>query len=193
MDTLTVGQKLAKGDALSTGSYALTLQDDGNLVLTDASTPVWATNTSGADRAELQDDGNFVLYAGSEAVWSTQTSGENVTLTLQGDRNVVLYGADHTALWSTGSATDAAPASPAAPAAPASPAAAPAAPSAKPAAAPKPAPPPAKTYTVVSGDTLWAIAEKFYGAGEQYAKIAKANGLSNPDAIDVGQVLKIPA
>lgn len=30
-------------------------------------------------------------------------------------------------------------------------------------------------YTVVSGDTLWGIAEKFYGDGNQYTKIFEAN------------------
>lgn len=31
------------------------------------------------------------------------------------------------------------------------------------------------TYTVVPGDTLWAIAKKYYGSGTQYTKIYKAN------------------
>jgi nucleoid-associated protein YgaU len=45
---------------------------------------------------------------------------------------------------------------------------------------------------VVSGDTLWAIAERFYGDGSQYPKIASANGIANPDLIMVGQQLTIP-
>ena len=47
-------------------------------------------------------------------------------------------------------------------------------------------------YTVVKGDTLWAIAKKYYGNGSQYPKIAKANNISNPDIIHVGQKLLIP-
>lgn len=47
-------------------------------------------------------------------------------------------------------------------------------------------------YTVQKGDTLWAIAEKFYGNGEQYKKIANANGIDNPDTIYPNQVLYIP-
>ncbi len=51
-----------------------------------------------------------------------------------------------------------------------------------------------KTYTVVKGDTLWAIAKKFYGDGNQYPKIASANAsIKNPNLIYAGQVLSIPA
>ncbi len=50
------------------------------------------------------------------------------------------------------------------------------------------APPPApRTYTVVSGDTLWAIAERFYGDGSRYRRIADASGIANPDLIHEGQ------
>ncbi|MDJ0112165.1 LysM peptidoglycan-binding domain-containing protein, partial [Rhodococcus erythropolis] len=53
--------------------------------------------------------------------------------------------------------------------------------------------PAAQSYTVESGDTLWAIAERFYGDGNQYQRIADANGIPNPDLINAGQVLTIPA
>ncbi|WP_244438532.1 LysM peptidoglycan-binding domain-containing protein, partial [Mycolicibacterium septicum] len=49
-----------------------------------------------------------------------------------------------------------------------------------------------RTYTVVSGDTLWAIAERFYGDGNKYQQIADASGVANPDLIHPGQVLTIP-
>lgn len=45
-----------------------------------------------------------------------------------------------------------------------------------------------KTYTVKKGDTLSAIAKKY---GTTYQKIARDNGISNPNKIYVGQVLKI--
>lgn len=53
---------------------------------------------------------------------------------------------------------------------------------------------PDEWYTVQSGDTLSGIAQKFYGDGtrDSYMKIAKANGLENPDLIRVGQKLQIP-
>jgi nucleoid-associated protein YgaU len=66
-------------------------------------------------------------------------------------------------------------------------------PAAEPAEPPPPPPPPApRTYTVVSGDTLWAISERFYGDGSKYQRIADASGISNPDLIHPGQVLTIP-
>jgi nucleoid-associated protein YgaU len=52
----------------------------------------------------------------------------------------------------------------------------------------------ANTHTVVSGDTLWKIAEHYYGKGNDYMKIFAANRdqLDDPDKIQVGQVLQIP-
>lgn len=46
-------------------------------------------------------------------------------------------------------------------------------------------------YTVQKGDSLWDIAAKFLGKGELYTKIAKNNGISNPNLLTVGKVLKI--
>ena len=48
-------------------------------------------------------------------------------------------------------------------------------------------------YVVKSGDNLGKISRHFYGDANQYAKIARANNLENPDLIKVGQQLKIPA
>lgn len=47
-------------------------------------------------------------------------------------------------------------------------------------------------YTVLKGDNLWSIAQKFYGNGSRYKEIANANNLKNPDIIHVGQKLIIP-
>jgi hypothetical protein len=44
------------------------------------------------------------------------------------------------------------------------------------------------TYTVQAGDTLSGIAQKF---GTTYQKISKENGISNPNLIYPGQVLKV--
>lgn len=47
-------------------------------------------------------------------------------------------------------------------------------------------------YTVKEGDTLFLIAEKYYQDGYKYDEIIKANNLSDPNLIEVGQVLEIP-
>lgn len=50
----------------------------------------------------------------------------------------------------------------------------------------------AKTYPVQAGDTLGAIARKFYGDAGKYPGLAAANGIQNPHLIHPGQVLTIP-
>lgn len=67
----------------------------------------------------------------------------------------------------------------------------------------RPVPPPAAeapqpaevtTYVVQPGDTLSALAQRFYGKASLYPRIFEANRdiLNNPDLIKVGQTLKIP-
>lgn len=195
-DTLTGGQKLVRGESLASnnGAYTLTLQDDGNLVLASRGQALWSTSTVGQDvvRAEVQPDGNFVLYTADKPVWHTDTKGKkDVKLVLQDDRNLVLYAADGPA-WSTHTETDnPPPPEPAAESAAQEPEAPVAEPAAAAAAEPEPEPA-ARTYTVESGDTLWAIAERFYGDGNRYQAIADASGVPDPDLIQPGQVLTIP-
>lgn len=60
----------------------------------------------------------------------------------------------------------------------------------------RPAPPKASTYTVVGGDSLWAIAKKHLGNGNRYMEIYNANKAtigSNPSLIRPGQVLTLPS
>ncbi len=203
-DTLQKGEKLEVGQSLTSnnGAYRLVLQDDGNLVLYAGEQSVWATATNGQDvqRAEVQEDGNFVLYTADKPVWHSDTQGaENVRLVLQDDRNLVLYSGDD-AKWSSETHTDEVPAAPVEaapepapePEVAAEPAAAEVAPAPEPEPAPAPEPPAARTYTVQSGDTLWAIAEQFYGDGNRYPEIAGASGIDNPDLIQPGQLLTIP-
>ena len=51
-----------------------------------------------------------------------------------------------------------------------------------------------KTYTVKKGDTLSEIAKSQYGKASDFTKIFEANRdvLSDPDKIQVGQVLRLP-
>jgi nucleoid-associated protein YgaU len=53
----------------------------------------------------------------------------------------------------------------------------------------------AQSYTVKAGDTLSKISKQFYGDANEYMRIFYANRdhLKDPDKIQVGQELKIPA
>ena len=54
--------------------------------------------------------------------------------------------------------------------------------------------PPARTYTVQPGDTLWSLAQRFYGNGYMWPDIYYANEahIHDPNEIYVGQELTIP-
>ncbi len=47
-------------------------------------------------------------------------------------------------------------------------------------------------YTIASGDNLSKISKKFYGSANHYQKIAEANGIADPDKIQVGKQIKLP-
>lgn len=47
-------------------------------------------------------------------------------------------------------------------------------------------------YRVQSGDTLWALAERFYGAGRRWPEIAKANGIQADAGLQAGTIIRIP-
>jgi hypothetical protein len=108
--TLTANQQLDANQSLAScnGDYDLIMQGDGNLVLYQGSTALWASNTAGsaATEAIMQGDGNFVLYSSSgAALWASGTNGNSgADLVVQNDGNVVIYSAAGAALWSTGTA-----------------------------------------------------------------------------------------
>ncbi len=59
----------------------------------------------------------------------------------------------------------------------------------------RPAPPSRPTYrnyVVKRGDRLWKIAEKYYGDGRLWRRIAKANPGINPNRLKRGAILRIP-
>jgi nucleoid-associated protein YgaU len=68
-------------------------------------------------------------------------------------------------------------------------------PSAAPAQQVQPAHTASQTYTVKAGDTLSQISKQFYANANDYMKIFEANRdlLSDPNRINPGQTLKIPA
>jgi LysM repeat protein len=195
MSTLASGSSLAAGQGISSpnGTYTLQLQVDGNLVLSGPTGAVWSTGTGGKQvaRADMQSDGNLVLYtADNGVVWASDTADRpGAHLVVQDDRNIVVYAADGTTgLWSPNTyTTDADKAAEADAKARADADAAAAA-----AAAAPPPPPAQQTYVVERGDTLSAIAKRFYGKASDYPRIAAANGIANPDLIHPGQQLIIP-
>lgn len=49
-----------------------------------------------------------------------------------------------------------------------------------------------KKVTVKAGDSLWGFAVRYYQNGGLWKKIAEANGISNPNRIEIGMVLEMP-
>jgi nucleoid-associated protein YgaU len=66
----------------------------------------------------------------------------------------------------------------------------------------RPTPPPARTheapapepttYTIRRGDTLWSLAQRRLGSGRRWTEIATANPGLQPQALRIGQVIRIP-
>lgn len=47
-------------------------------------------------------------------------------------------------------------------------------------------------YRVNSGDTLWSLAERFYGAGRRWPEIARANDIAPGQGLLAGSIIRIP-
>lgn len=50
-----------------------------------------------------------------------------------------------------------------------------------------------RTHTVVAGDTLWALADRYLGSGPRWQEIADLNGVRDPRTLQIGTRLRIPA
>lgn len=50
-----------------------------------------------------------------------------------------------------------------------------------------------QSYTIQSGDSLSKISKKFYGDANKYQKIASANSIADPNKIQAGKTITIPA
>jgi nucleoid-associated protein YgaU len=48
------------------------------------------------------------------------------------------------------------------------------------------------THTVVQGETLWAIAERYYGDGEKWSDLVRENGMADNGMVEIGQVISVP-
>ena len=113
---LQAGQRLTAGQSLASpnGRFRLTMQTDGNLVIYDGASPIWATGTWNlpADRkptrADMQSDGNLVLYNdANQAAWASGSWGSgrvNPFVEMQDDGNLVIYHNGRSPLWASGTA-----------------------------------------------------------------------------------------
>lgn len=119
-DRLTSGEKLRLGQRVvsSNGQFRLTLQTDGNLVVTRKvgtfpSKPLWSSKTKGkpSNYLAMQADGNLVLRdANGKPIWSSKSDNNpGARLVMQSDGNAVVYQANR-ALFSTKTVQKALPA-----------------------------------------------------------------------------------
>ncbi len=115
IDGITGGSRIPAGTTLSSGksfasrSAKLTMQDDGNLVISSvANKQLWSTNTAGNPGATaiVQSDGNVVVYKadGTTKLWETKTAAPGGYALLQDRGNLVVYNVKSQSLWSSGSA-----------------------------------------------------------------------------------------
>jgi hypothetical protein len=119
---------LAQGQEMDSpnGRFRATMQTDGNFVIYDRGSAIWATGTQGTGRPPyrlaVQPDGNLVIYGSSAndvslggygvctansaciATWATGTQGSGsapYTLKMQDDGNLVLYDSTSRAVWAS--------------------------------------------------------------------------------------------
>jgi hypothetical protein len=90
------------------GRFDLNMQTDGNLVLYEGATALWASNTvSCGGCVSMQSDGNLVVYDSGgmlpgHACWATGTNGNpGDFLALQNDGNLVIYTSAGTPIWAS--------------------------------------------------------------------------------------------
>lgn len=84
--------------------FTLTMQSDGNLVLTGPTGILWSSNTAGQSGAvmQFQPDGNLVLYRSGTPIWASGTDGNQCgSLNLQNDGNLVIYAMGAIPVWAT--------------------------------------------------------------------------------------------
>jgi lysophospholipase L1-like esterase len=91
------------------GRFDLYLQDDGNLVIYEGSTPLWAAGVVGVKPSEVifQPDGNLVEYdTAGKVLWQSNSAGRlGQTLFMQNDGNLVIYDGSSPSkpVWASGS------------------------------------------------------------------------------------------
>ncbi|MFD7836189.1 FG-GAP-like repeat-containing protein [Streptomyces sp. NPDC059761] len=114
IDGVTGGSRIPAGTTLTPGasftsrSAKLTLQADGNLVITsNAGKTLWSAGTAGTGaKAVMQNDGNLVVYKadGTTAAWASATHQPGSYALLQDRGNLIVYNLKGQSLWSSGTA-----------------------------------------------------------------------------------------
>jgi len=105
-DVLLPGEDLKVNEQITSPNkqYRLVLQGDGNLVLYQGSTSLWASNTvlPNIARVVMQGDGNLVIYTSDgQPAWDCYRSfgHPGARLNLQDDGNLVIYDSTNRPLW----------------------------------------------------------------------------------------------
>ncbi|ORT55301.1 esterase [Streptomyces sp. CB03238] len=104
---LVPGQRLKPGGMLVSASATLTMQADGDLVITsNAGQPLWSTGTSGnpGATAVFGSDGNLVVRntADTTTLWESKTAAVGGSAVLTDRGNLVVYNAQKQSIWSSG-------------------------------------------------------------------------------------------
>ena len=100
--TVPGGVEIAPGSALKNGAHKFALQGDGHLVLYSGGRAIWSSGAR-MDSLHVQRDGKLIGRLRGWAVFEAGKAGPvatNVRLSMQSDRNVVLY-RGRSALWHT--------------------------------------------------------------------------------------------
>ncbi|MEV5972557.1 FG-GAP-like repeat-containing protein [Streptomyces sp. NPDC051921] len=105
---IPTGTTLAAGQSLTSRSAKLTMQDDGNLVVTSlAGKVLWSSKTAGnvGATAHMRGDGNLVVLpaGGTVPLWETKTSAAGGYAMLQDRGDLVVFNVKSQSLWSNGS------------------------------------------------------------------------------------------
>lgn len=108
--SITAETSIKPGESRSSsnGIYKLSVESDGNVVITKNGAKIWEARTGGKNVSTLkmQKDGNLVAYTASEqAVWATGSHGKgnsSCVLVMQDDGNLVIYKDGDNPIWSSG-------------------------------------------------------------------------------------------
>ncbi|MEV5970893.1 FG-GAP-like repeat-containing protein [Streptomyces sp. NPDC051921] len=100
------GTTIESGKSYSSNSATLTMQTDGNLVVTSkAGKALWSSGTAGkiGAKAVMQSNGNLVVYSadGATALWQSHTTAPDGYALLQDRGSLVIYNAAGQSKWST--------------------------------------------------------------------------------------------